>query len=220
MALHLALHVLGLGPGDEVIVPSFTYIASVNAIAQTGATPVFADSRRSDWLLDVGDVERRITRRTKVILPVHLYGHACDMPALQALAARHGIAIIEDAAEALGTTLSGEHVGTFGDVGTFSFFGNKKFMIGEGGMAITDNADLARRLRQYEGAGSITYQAVLARDTRVPHSPDYQYCRQQSARHRWNDSRPFSNASRPSQRSIARSRHPTPSSSSRLSRIW
>src|ERR1700712_4076666 len=83
VALHLALHVLGLGPGDEVIVPSFTYIASVNTIAQTGATPVFAECRQSDWLMDVNDVERRITSRTKAILPVHLYGHACDMPALQ-----------------------------------------------------------------------------------------------------------------------------------------
>jgi perosamine synthetase len=153
VALHLALHVLGLGPGDEVIVPSFTYIASVNTIAQTGAKPVFAESRRSDWLIDVEDVERRITSRTKAILPVHLYGHACDMPALQAVAARHGIAIIEDAAEALGTTLSGKHVGTFGDVGTFSFFGNKTITTGEGGMVITNDAGLAKRLRQTKGQG-------------------------------------------------------------------
>lgn len=153
VALHLALHVLGLGPGDEVIVPSFTYIASVNTIAQTGATPVFVESRRSDWLIDVDDVERRITPRTKAILPVHLYGHACDMPALQTLAARHGIAIIEDCAEALGTTISGQHVGTFGDVGTFSFFGNKTVTTGEGGMVITNNAELAKRLRQVKGQG-------------------------------------------------------------------
>jgi perosamine synthetase len=153
VALHLALHVLGLGPGDEVIVPSFTYIASVNTIAQTGATPVFAECRKSDWLLDVDDVERRITPRTKAILPVHLYGHACDMPALQALAARHRIAIIEDSAEALGTTLSGKHVGTFGDVGTFSFFGNKTVTTGEGGMVITNDNALAKRLRQAKGQG-------------------------------------------------------------------
>jgi len=153
VALHLALHVLGLGPGDEVIVPTFTYIASVNTIAQTGATPVFAESRKSDWLLDIDDVEKRITPRTKAILPVHLYGHACDMPALQALAARHGIAIIEDAAEALGTTLSGKHVGTFGDVGTFSFFGNKTVTTGEGGMVITNDDALAKQLRQTKGQG-------------------------------------------------------------------
>jgi perosamine synthetase len=153
VALHLALHVLGVGPGDEVIVPSFTYIASVNTIAQTGATPVFAESRWSDWLIDVDDVARRITSRTKAILPVHLYGHACDMVALQALAARHGIAIVEDCAEALGTTLCGRHVGRFGACGTFSFFGNKTVTTGEGGMVITDDAALAMRLRQTKGQG-------------------------------------------------------------------
>jgi len=153
VALHLALHVLGLGPGDEVIVPSFTYISSVNTIAQTGATPVFAESRRADWLIDVEDVARRITPRTKAILPVHLYGHACDMPALQALAARHGLAIVEDCAEALGTTLGGRHVGTFGEIGTFSFFGNKTVTTGEGGMVITSDAALAARLRQTKGQG-------------------------------------------------------------------
>ena len=153
VALHLALHVLGLGPGDEVIVPSFTYISSVNTIAQTGATPVFAESRRSDWLLDVEDVARRITPRTKAILPVHLYGHACDMVALQALASRHGLAMVEDCAEALGTTLSGRHVGTFGEIGTFSFFGNKTVTTGEGGMVITNDDALAKRLRQTKGQG-------------------------------------------------------------------
>ena len=153
VALHLALHVLGLGPGDEVIVPSFTYIATVNTIAQTGATPVFAESRRSDWLIDVDDVRRRITSRTKAILPVHLYGHACDMPALRTLADRHGLAIVEDCAEALGTTLSGQHVGTFGNVGTFSFFGNKTVTTGEGGMVITNDTALAKRLRQTKGQG-------------------------------------------------------------------
>jgi perosamine synthetase len=153
VALHLALHVLGVGPGDEVIVPSFTYIASVNAIAQTGATPVFAESRQSDWLIDVEDVARRITSRTKAILPVHLYGYACDMLSLRALAAQHGIAIVEDCAEAFGTTLSGRHVGTFGECGTFSFFGNKTVTTGEGGMVITNDAALALRLRQTKGQG-------------------------------------------------------------------
>ena len=153
MALHLALHALGLGPGDEVVVPSFTYIASVNAIAQTGATPVFAESRRSDWLLDVEDAAGRITPRTRAILPVHLYGHACDMAAVRALADRHGLAVVEDCAEALGTTLHGRHVGRFGAVGTFSFFGNKTVTTGEGGMLITDDPALAARLRQAKGQG-------------------------------------------------------------------
>lgn len=153
VALHLAFHCLGIGPGDEVIVPSFTYIASVNTIAQTGATPVFAESRAEDWLLDVDDVARRITPRTKAIVPVHLYGAACDMPALRALADAHGVALVEDCAEALGTTLDGRHVGTWGEAATFSFFGNKTVTTGEGGMVTTDSDELARALRQVKGQG-------------------------------------------------------------------
>jgi perosamine synthetase len=153
VALHLALHCLGLGQGDEVIVPSFTYIASVNTIAQTGATPVFAESIRSDWSLDVEDVERRITPRTKAIMAVHLYGYASDMTALRQIADRHGLALVEDCAEALGTTLGGRHVGRFGDIGTFSFFGNKTITTGEGGMVITDDDALAQRLRKTKGQG-------------------------------------------------------------------
>ena len=153
VALHLALHCLDIGPGDEVIVPSFTYIASVNTIAQTGATPVFADSLAADWLLDPADVERRITPRTKAILPVHLYGSACDMAALTAIGRRHGVRVLEDCAEALGTTIGGRHVGTFGDVGTFSFFGNKTVTTGEGGMVIAADDALAARLRMTKGQG-------------------------------------------------------------------
>ncbi len=153
VALHLALHCLDLGPGDEVIVPSFTYIASVNTIAQTGARPVFADSLPGDWLLDPEDVRRRITSRTKAILPVHLYGAACDMEGLQRLAEQHGIALLEDCAEALGTTIAGRHVGRWSRAATFSFFGNKTVTTGEGGMVITDDDALARRMRQAKGQG-------------------------------------------------------------------
>jgi len=153
VALHLALHCLDIGPGDEVIVPTFTYIASVNTIAQTGATPVFAESRIGDWLLDPVDVERRITPRTKAILPVHLYGAACDMAALTEIAERHGLKMVEDCAEALGTTINGRHVGTFGDVGTLSFFGNKLITTGEGGMVIAMDDDLALRLSMTKGQG-------------------------------------------------------------------
>jgi perosamine synthetase len=153
VALHLALHCLGIGPGDEVIVPSFTYIASVNTIAQTGATPVFAESRMSDWLLDPADVARRITPRTRAIMPVHLYGVPCDMTALMSVARQHGLAVIEDCAEAFGTTIDGRHAGLFGDVGTFSFFGNKTVTTGEGGMVITNDAALSERLRQAKGQG-------------------------------------------------------------------
>lgn len=153
VALHLALHCLDIGPGDEVIVPTFTYIASVNTIAQTGATPVFAESRKSDWQLDVSDVERRITPRTKAIMPVHLFGGACDMVALMKVAERHGLRVIEDCAESLGTTIGGRHVGTFGDVGTFSFFGNKTVTTGEGGAVIATDSALAAHLRMTKGQG-------------------------------------------------------------------
>ncbi|CAA9262502.1 MAG: GDP-perosamine synthase [uncultured Acetobacteraceae bacterium] len=153
VALHLALHCLGVGPGDEVIVPTFTYIASVNAIAQTGATPVFADCREGDWLLDPADAAARVTPRTKAILPVHLYGAACDMPALGALAEARGLGVVEDCAEAFGTTFDGRHVGTFGDVGTFSFFGNKTITTGEGGMVISRDEALAGRMRLVRGQG-------------------------------------------------------------------
>jgi perosamine synthetase len=153
IALHLALHALGVGRGDEVIVPSLTYIASVNTIAQTGAVPVFAESRGDDWLLDPDDVARKITGRTKAIMPVHLYGGVCDMATLGELAGRHGIAIVEDAAEAVGCTRNGRHAGTFGIAGTFSFYGNKTLTTGEGGMVVTDDARLADRLRLFKGQG-------------------------------------------------------------------
>ncbi len=153
VALHLALHCLDIGPGDEVIVPTFTYISSVNTIAQTGATPVFAESKVSDWNLDPSDIERRITPRTKAIVAVHLYGTSCDMLAIKALADARGLRVVEDCAEALGTRLGGRHVGTFGDVGTFSFFGNKTVTTGEGGMAITNDDRLAAKLRLVKGQG-------------------------------------------------------------------
>ena len=153
VALHLAMHCLGIGPGDEVIVPSFTYIASVNTIAQTGATPIFADSRAEDWMLDPRELERLVTPRTKAILAVHLYGAACDMWTIKAFARSHNLFLIEDTAEALGCTINGQHAGTFGDIGTFSFFGNKTVTTGEGGAVITMDDTLAARLRQVKGQG-------------------------------------------------------------------
>jgi perosamine synthetase len=153
VALHLALHCLDLRQGDEVIVPTFTYISPVNTIAQTGATPVFADARASDWTLDADQVERCITGRTRAILAVHLYGMPCDMAALRDLCTRRGIALLEDCAEALGTTIAGRHVGTFGRAGTFSFFGNKTVTTGEGGMVIADDDAFAAKLRLVKGQG-------------------------------------------------------------------
>jgi len=150
VALHLALATLGLGAGDEVIVPSLTYISPVNAIRYVGATPVFADSDPVTWQVNVDDVAARITPRTRAIIVVHLYGQACDMVALAALANAHSLLLIEDCAEALGTRIGGRHVGTFGDIATFSFFGNKTITTGEGGMVVARGAahqKLALKLR-------------------------------------------------------------------------
>lgn len=152
VALHLALHCLDIGPGDEVIVPSFTYIASVNSIAQTGAKPVFAEVRREDWLLDVADVERKITASTKAVMPVHLYGAVCD-PAINVLARDRGLKVIEDCAEVLGSRIDGRHVGVEADVATLSFFGNKTVTTGEGGAVFTGDPALAARLRKVKGQG-------------------------------------------------------------------
>ena len=153
VALHLALVALGVGPGMEVIVPTLTYIASVNAIAYTGATPVFVDSLPDTWQMDPADVARKITPRTRVILAVHLYGHPCDMTPLCALAREHGLYVLEDCAEAIGTLYQGRHVGGFGDVGTFSFFGNKAITTGEGGMVVTNDQTLHTRMVHFKGQG-------------------------------------------------------------------
>jgi perosamine synthetase len=146
-ALHLALHCLGIGPGDEVIVPTLTYIASVNTIRQTGASPVFVESNLDDWLLEPGDVLRRITPRTKAILVVHLYGAVCNMRAINEIARERGLLVVEDCAEALGATFEGKHVGGLSDAACFSFYGNKTLTTGEGGMIVTRSGALAERIR-------------------------------------------------------------------------
>lgn len=153
VALHLTLVALGLGPGDEVIVPTLTYVASANAISYTGATPVFVDSLRDTWQMDPEDVVRKITSHTRAIMVVHLYGHPCDMDAILAIAKRHGLFVVEDCAEAFGSQYHGKHVGTFGDIATFSFYGNKTITTGEGGMVVTNDATLLDRAVRYKGQG-------------------------------------------------------------------
>jgi perosamine synthetase len=153
VALHLALVTLGIGPGDEVIVPSLTYIAAANAIAYTGATPVFVDSLPDTWQMDPADVRRKVTPRTKGIMAVHLYGHPCDMDALSAIASEHDVFLIEDCAEAFGSRYKGRHVGSFGDIAAFSFFGNKTITTGEGGMVVTNDKTLFERARHFKGQG-------------------------------------------------------------------
>ena len=153
VALHLALLALGIGPGDEVIVPTLTYIASVNAIRYVGASPVFCESLPNTWQLDPADVESRITPHTRAVMAVHLYGGACDMRALQAICQRHSLRLVEDCAEAIGTRLDGHHVGTFGDIATFSFFGNKTITTGEGGMVACRDSGLDALVRRLRGQG-------------------------------------------------------------------
>jgi perosamine synthetase len=153
VALHLALLGLGIGPGDEVIVPSLTYIASVNAIRYVGATPVFADVDAQTWQIDPKHVAQLISPRTRGVLAVHLYGQACDLLALRALCDLHGLRLIEDCAEAVGTRIGAQHVGTFGDVSTFSFFGNKTITTGEGGMVVSRDPKVDALVRRFRGQG-------------------------------------------------------------------
>lgn len=153
VAIHLAMLALGIGPGDEVIVPTFTYIASVNAIAYVGATPVFVDSDPITWQLDPADVQRKITGRTRAIMAVHLYGQPADMDALCAIGRKHKVPVVEDCAEAIGSRIEGRHVGTMGEIATWSFFGNKTITTGEGGMVTTDSIDLDTTVRKLKGQG-------------------------------------------------------------------
>jgi perosamine synthetase len=136
VALHLALLALGIGEGDEVLVPDLTFAASVNAIIYTGAKPILVDVNRDTWNIDIEKASKYITNKTKAIMPVHLYGHPCDMDAICKFASDYSLTIIEDCAEALGSLYKGKPVGVFGDVATFSFYGNKTITTGEGGMIV------------------------------------------------------------------------------------
>ena len=152
-ALHLALLSAGVGAGDEVIVPTFTYVASANAVTYCGARPVFVDSEPVTMNLDPALIERKITRRTKAIMPVHLYGHPVDMGPVLEIASRHGLMVIEDAAEALGAAYRGKPAGSLGHIATFSFFGNKTITTGEGGMITAADPEIAARIRLLRGQG-------------------------------------------------------------------
>lgn len=136
VALHLALKTLGIGQGDEVIVPDITFAASINAVIYTGATPVLADITRDTWTMEISSLERVITKKTKAIMPVHLYGHPCQMDEIMRIAKKYNLLVIEDCAEALGSKYKEQPVGSFGEAATFSFFGNKTVTTGEGGMLL------------------------------------------------------------------------------------
>lgn len=144
-ALHLALESLGIGPGDEVIIPAFTLIVSANVVCLTGATPVLVDVEPDTWCIDPKKIEEKITPRTRAIMVVHMYGHPVDMGAVMALATRHQLYVVEDCAQAHGAEVYGRRVGSIGHVGAFSFYGNKIITTGEGGMLVTKDAAIADR---------------------------------------------------------------------------
>jgi perosamine synthetase len=146
-ALHLALVAIGIGPGDEVIVPTLSFVATANAVRYTGAQVVFADSEPRTWNIDPVDIARKITQKTKVILPVHLYGHPAEMQPILDLASKHHLIVLEDAAEAHGAFYKNQRVGSLGKVGAFSFYGNKIITTGEGGILTTNDDALAEKLR-------------------------------------------------------------------------
>ena len=152
-AIHLALVTLGIGPGDEVIVPTLTFVATANAVRYCGATPVLVDCDEETLNIDVRAIESKITARTRALIPVHLYGHPADMDPILELAKKYNFHVIEDAAEAHGAKYRGRTVGSIGTCASFSFYGNKIVTTGEGGMVTTDDDELAAKLRLYRGQG-------------------------------------------------------------------
>lgn len=146
-ALHLALATLDVKRGDEVIIPTFTMIATANAVTYTGAKSVLIDSEPETWNIDTSKIEKEITKRTKVIVPIHTYGHPADMDPILELAEKHGLYIVEDAAEAHGAEYKGRKMGSIGDLGCFSFYANKIITTGEGGMIVTNDERLAEKAR-------------------------------------------------------------------------
>lgn len=192
--LHLALATLNLQPGDEVIVPDLTFVATANAVAYTGATPILADIDPDTLCIDPASVKSLISKRTKAIVPVHLYGHPADMDALTEIGDAHGVDIIEDAAEAHGAEYRGRRVGGLGKCGVFSFYGNKVITTGEGGMLTTNDREFyqrAKRLRDHAmnlSVGIFTRSAgsIIGSLT----------CRQRLVSRSWSASTIFSTAAR------------------------
>jgi len=158
VAIHLALAALGVTSGDEVIVPTYTYIASANPLSLVGAIPVFVDSLEDTWQMSPESIERKITPKTKAIMVVHLYGHPCDMDSIMKISKKHNLLVIEDCAEAFGSKYNNQYTGTFGDISTFSFFGNKTITCGEGGMVVTNNKTLHERAVHLKGQGLAKYR--------------------------------------------------------------
>jgi len=153
LGIYICLKALGIGQGDEVIVPNLTFVATANAVILAGATPVLGEIREDTFCLDVERAERLVTDRTRAILPVHLYGQSADLSAVLAFAKRYGLKVIEDAAQGVGVKFEGKHVGTFGDMGILSYYGNKTITCGEGGIVLTNVDDLARAAYRLKNHG-------------------------------------------------------------------
>lgn len=177
-ALHLSLAALGFGPGDEAIIPAFTWISTANVVEHLGGTVVFCDIDLNTFNIDTAEIEEKITSKTKVILPVHLFGLAADMDAINAIAKRNSLWVVEDAACGFGSRYEEQHVGTLGDTGCFSFHPRKAITTGEGGMITTQSADLAeklRRLRDHGAAMSDLQRHLGARPYLLADHPDAGY---------------------------------------------
>lgn len=156
VALHLALASLGIGAGDEVIVPNLTFVATVNAVKYVGATPILVDVNLNNWGMSLQEVEKKITKSTKAVVCVHLYGVPCDVLELRKICDTHGIYLIEDAAEAPFSLTSGHKIGSIGDISTFSFYGNKIITSGEGGAVCTSNLEILNRMKLLRDQGMDT----------------------------------------------------------------
>ncbi|WP_420391420.1 DegT/DnrJ/EryC1/StrS family aminotransferase [Acuticoccus sp.] len=169
-AIEIALEALGIGPGDEVIVPAMTWVASAEAVARVGAVPVFADVVTGEWTLDPASVEAVLTERTRALMPVHLYGRPADMDALTAIAAKHGLVVVEDCAQSHGAMHGGRHTGTLGDAGTFSFFPTKNLGAwGDGGAMAFRDPEVARRARliAHHGQSARHTHVLVGRNSRL-----------------------------------------------------
>ena len=152
-ALHLSLLALGVGPGDEVLVPDITWVATASAIRYVGAKPIFVDIDKSTWTIDVDEARKLISPATKAIMPVHLYGYGAPMPEIMELATKHNLFVIEDAAPAIGTLIGSKFAGTYGDFGCYSFQGAKLLVTGEGGMLVTNDSDLFAKAKKIQDHG-------------------------------------------------------------------
>ncbi|MGI0020947.1 MAG: DegT/DnrJ/EryC1/StrS family aminotransferase [Nitrososphaera sp.] len=169
-ALQAALMAAGVGQGHEVLLPSFTFVATANAVVATGARPVFVDIDKKNFTIDAADARKKITKKTRAMIPVHLYGHPCDMDAISELAEKRSLAVIEDACQSLGSTYKERQTGTFGDMGCFSMYASKVLTAGEGGAVVTDDDRLAEKIKMIRNHGMVEgYDTrVLGLNLRLP----------------------------------------------------